>query len=66
MLCRVHSKIPHFFYIPTACTGGTIVTLSQLNREVEKRTSGRPILSDLKESVWWSNLKRHNDRFFQT
>lgn len=28
----------------------TIVTLSQLNREVEKRTSGRPILSDLKES----------------
>ena len=28
----------------------TIVTLSQLNREVEKRTSGRPVLSDLKES----------------
>ncbi len=28
----------------------TIVTLSQLNREVEKRPSGRPILSDLKES----------------
>jgi replicative DNA helicase len=28
----------------------TIVTLSQLNRDVEKRTSGRPILSDLKES----------------
>lgn len=28
----------------------TIVTLSQLNREVEKRTNGRPILSDLKES----------------
>ena len=27
----------------------TIVTLSQLNREVEKRTSGRPVLSDLKE-----------------
>lgn len=28
----------------------TIVTLSQLNREVEKRTGGRPVLSDLKES----------------
>lgn len=28
----------------------TIVTLSQLNREVEKRSSGRPALSDLKES----------------
>jgi replicative DNA helicase len=27
-----------------------ILSLSQLNREVEKRTSGRPILSDLKES----------------
>lgn len=27
-----------------------IVTLSQLNREVEKRTGGRPVLSDLKES----------------
>lgn len=27
-----------------------ILTLSQLNREVEKRTNGRPILSDLKES----------------
>jgi replicative DNA helicase len=27
-----------------------ILTLSQLNREVEKRTSGRPQLSDLKES----------------
>lgn len=28
----------------------TIVTLSQLNREVEKRPGGRPVLSDLKES----------------
>jgi replicative DNA helicase len=28
----------------------TIVTLSLLNREVEKRPSGRPVLSDLKES----------------
>lgn len=28
----------------------TILTLSQLNREVEKRQSGRPVLSDLKES----------------
>ncbi|WP_228897815.1 DnaB-like helicase C-terminal domain-containing protein [Acidovorax sp. Leaf73] len=28
----------------------SIVTLSQLNREVEKRTGGRPVLSDLKES----------------
>ena len=28
----------------------TILTLSQLNREVEKRTSGRPIMADLKES----------------
>lgn len=28
----------------------TILTLSQLNREVEKRSNGRPILSDLKES----------------
>lgn len=28
----------------------TILSLSQLNREVEKRTSGKPILSDLKES----------------
>lgn len=27
-----------------------IVTLSQLNREVEKRVGGRPVLSDLKES----------------
>lgn len=30
--------------------GITIITLSQLNREVEKRSSGRPVLSDLKES----------------
>lgn len=28
----------------------TILTLSQLNREVEKRASGRPVLADLKES----------------
>ena len=28
----------------------TIITLSQLNREVEKRVSGKPVLSDLKES----------------
>ena len=27
-----------------------IVVLSQLNREVEKRTSGRPVMADLKES----------------
>lgn len=30
--------------------GITVLLLSQLNREVEKRTGGRPILSDLKES----------------
>jgi replicative DNA helicase len=30
--------------------GITTVVLSQLNREVEKRTSGRPTLADLKES----------------
>lgn len=28
----------------------TIITLSQLNRDVEKRTTGRAVLSDLKES----------------
>ena len=28
----------------------TILTLSQLNREIEKRSSGRPVMSDLKES----------------
>ncbi len=28
----------------------TILTLSQLNRDIEKRTNGRPVLSDLKES----------------
>jgi replicative DNA helicase len=30
--------------------GITVVVLSQLNREVEKRTNGRPTLADLKES----------------
>jgi replicative DNA helicase len=30
--------------------GITIVTISQLSRDVERRTSGKPVLSDLKES----------------
>ena len=30
--------------------GITVLMLSQLNREVEKRSNGRPIMADLKES----------------